>query len=1856
MDPTDSNGNCQLNITSPIPSTRQRYGLYLPPPTPSPELTPLTSPIITNSSTPTTLVDSKQNTLTITQERRETPEGFVLPYTTENTTSRTNSSSEAETSFLSPTPNNKSYVLTKTLTSDNSIRNVKSSIDLMKDINEENLMSHRSKCFTPEVHISPPLASSSVSNSVKNNSISGTLESSSKNPAKSITASDFDTVQENPDVLKWDYAGDLASNRLDISRINSQLNISSSSCCSSRPINLPIDYIDYDTSVALTWPSSGVHLSPPSRYGYLLHRKCNFNRTLNHNNLCNYFLRKNRYGIKIETGLSTTALSAGVLNQGSFISSPDPEDDEAVYNSLPLHSGDNPLSAYKYHNRYRHDHHGYQGQHHHYSQSPINFHDILDDDLESDENSQKLTSKTSNSNDHLQEHREGEEEDKEGTDDNDNDDDKTNDCDEMKFELPTESVFNTNENNTVNVTLNQICLNTSESVTELQNFANRILKATEAAEEQLRQRINHLSAVMDKTIVSDSKFQEEKSIDKPPEPRARTSLACQSIGCTDGAPYQSLRRDDNKQEDTLILQPSTKINHTITNDTNNEILDNNNEEDLQILQSVLQQQQQQREEAGEHQSEEDQQQQEQQQQNDLSSLWTTSISDRTDASVPSFAYITNDAHMKDVQKQQQQQQSLLIQSTDLPRLPLLDHSDGETEETVSYLTPPEDAQHIQEGIQTPRQDPANYSAITTITPMNENLHCETGGYVVGVESCRSSIIVDGNFDREVFAYPVSNEAVGHSLLNYAELQTINTGMPISQSILPIDNSQILIPCREGKINQNENVSATEEQHKIESSGENSNFRSICISTSGNADHLAATTFHNVQPFQKSLQSSSFPTNNESAVELYEYIPSRYTGLSTSDVQLLHLDQICQSLPTCNALLNSTTETTITIRPDTNQLSFNTAEQKPINDLPKQSQVNSISENMIGSVTKKSVIDPFCLNSDERSSQSSVVHHQRRYQHHVQPNSYNQTMNSFPPPSIMNAKSQDDDNNGQPDNNHLTNHEAYSCRNHIDDGFSSVLLTSPVSAKRPPLPERQTVENDLHVSKTLCYSTFTLNNEFTNTNTVKKSNTKMVQTGDLSVETAGVGGGDGGGSTCPATYRLESEHCEHLKQESNSRVKLDEFRKMKEYANDADPSIPEKCTNSGVLPSEYTPTPPPPHPTTTTSTTPRSTLVAQLRYSLLKQKLKLLRARDAYYLRRRIVGHLEKFLDQAITSDSCISLPNSIPEDWDTDTASVLSDLFDDNGGNFNKSCVHHTIPEFNHFKNSHSDNMIKSSERKSTIDKCVFCPDKKHSTQEENVQRKESKSAMKKSCFSQDDCCQRDFTGDLKACTQEGDNSGNRQAKSNSSPVVHKKFQCDRKTTTTTTTTQQFADLKKRAEHQLGEMIMKLKTNQSDDSPSQSQHYPVHVCTVKTVDQYLLSYADRQSSKYTPIAPKLFVAEACAASGGISWFQPLNQNRFNNIESRSARDKQRSNIKCLYREIPCRFASSLNRSIVNNNDQLGRKSSVAANYCVHTSHNHAHNHNGGGFCDDTESNDESSTAKQKSSSSEAEEAEVEEDDNDEKEKPETLKSSLLTNMKCCNQHQQQDTESFSSNIITDGVDLHPGQKNSPISKRITYEIGDNIYGAESIQTLFRKRMSAWISRSEERQKRLHLASAERRYQKAMDMERTQLFHPTLSDQYMRRPLNSHLSKVNPCHCGADCGGVGEGGGGGRSTWRDISNCCVHCSRNSNNQTVQSNRSNNGGDSHCTNPMSARRDIRQASVNLPSHRSTVSYKSNSGRRSARSGNETRSYRNYVQNQVYIQESKLAQLRVNRLRMKIYGEKILRSVLQRRGPWSMTFKEI
>ncbi|VDO98566.1 unnamed protein product [Schistosoma curassoni] len=86
----------------------------------------------------------------------------------------------------------------------------------------------------------------------------------------------LDVISDNHDVLKWDYAGDIASNHLGVPRIISH---SSLSC---HPVNY-VDYGNYDVNMTMTWPSSSPHISPSSGYGYAVRRKYNFNTRNNSN-------------------------------------------------------------------------------------------------------------------------------------------------------------------------------------------------------------------------------------------------------------------------------------------------------------------------------------------------------------------------------------------------------------------------------------------------------------------------------------------------------------------------------------------------------------------------------------------------------------------------------------------------------------------------------------------------------------------------------------------------------------------------------------------------------------------------------------------------------------------------------------------------------------------------------------------------------------------------------------------------------------------------------------------------------------------------------------------------------------------------------------------------------------------------------------------------------------------------------------------------------------------------------------------------------------------------------------------------------------------------------------------------------------------------------------------------------------------------------------------------------------------------------------------------------------------------------------------------------------------------------------
>ncbi|CAH8505612.1 unnamed protein product [Heterobilharzia americana] len=159
--------------------------------------------------------------------------------------------------------------------------------------------------------------------------------------------------------------------------------------------------------------------------------------------------------------------------------------------------------------------------------------------------------------------------------------------------------------------------------------------------------------------------------------------------------------------------------------------------------------------------------------------------------------------------------------------------------------------------------------------------------------------------------------------------------------------------------------------------------------------------------------------------------------------------------------------------------------------------------------------------------------------------------------------------------------------------------------------------------------------------MEKSSTRAGQTEGLSVESIG---------SSDATYRIQPDGRSYLKptreiSPSNVFCQLNGCELKPSTVTPTDKTkVITDCPTYGIQQPANTAT--------------RSTLVTQLRYTLLKQKLKLLRAQDAYHLRRRIVNHLEEFLHQAASSET-LTLPDSMPDDWDTDTPSILTDVFEE---------------------------------------------------------------------------------------------------------------------------------------------------------------------------------------------------------------------------------------------------------------------------------------------------------------------------------------------------------------------------------------------------------------------------------------------------------------------------------------------------------------------------------------------------------------------------------------------------------------------
>ncbi|KAF8563288.1 hypothetical protein P879_09548, partial [Paragonimus westermani] len=235
---------------------------------------------------------------------------------------------------------------------------------------------------------------------------------------------------------------------------------------------------------------------------------------------------------------------------------------------------------------------------------------------------------------------------------------------------------------------------------------------------------------------------------------------------------------------------------------------------------------------------------------------------------------------------------------------------------------------------------------------------------------------------------------------------------------------------------------------------------------------------------------------------------------------------------------------------------------------------------------------------------------------------------------------------------------------------------------------------------------------------------------------------------------------------------------------------------------------------------------------------------------------------------------------------------------------------------------------------------------------------------------------------------------------------------------------------------------------------------------------------------------------------------------------------------------------------------------------------------------------------------------------------------------------ISNEPVTQTYRLHEGENFATVdlsSRMPSIEIAVHPDFPDDLQTRFQQRMSRWISRSRERQKRIKLASENRRYTHAMNDERAHLFGNSSKkcSPVRIKVRGQNRYEGDSCSCSR---------GIPRSAGQPIHSSCHCCSANITRHAVEPIPALCTSRFECSNKVNTR----------------ILTRTNSSRSGGKfgTGKQHRSAKLMIprEQKRHALESKLSQLRANRLRMKIYGEKVLHSVLQRRGPWSLSFKEI
>ncbi|THD26963.1 hypothetical protein D915_002200 [Fasciola hepatica] len=662
----------------------------------------------------------------------------------------------------------------------------------------------------------------------------------------------------------------------------------------------------------------------------------------------------------------------------------------------------------------------------------------------------------------------------------------------------------------------------------------------------------------------------------------------------------------------------------------------------------------------------------------------------------------------------------------------------------------------------------------------------------------------------------------------------------------------------------------------------------------------------------------------------------------------------------------------------------------------------------------------------------------------------------------------------------------------------------------------------------------------------------------------------------------------------------------------------------------------------------SLFASQLRYMLLKHRLKLARAKDAYLLRRRVVEQLELLLHK-VCSKQKDTIQQGMPVEWDTDTSSLVTDIGDESVQDHSINYYHKEdiVRRPMQHKDRNRDRLSASRSKVTELVTSKISPNPCNKGENSNVIEESTSPIVPKFHGS---FLRMNHTHDSVSCQTKAQMTSSKLINDqNNRHSEQEKPERD--------FNHSLCELRDRAEKQLAEMVHTVKRNMRARSDSPQDPVSAPDPGLMSTTSRIMAWAEERShagsshSRRRSLSGRKsdkagLASDARASHGGVTWFQtfspvpmvresvPVRQSMVRVVrESPRAFSRDRLNgssngdtyLVEAVQSVVTKTAPDLNRSApgnmvdhalasLNSTSRASVVGGTGQSYGdmtdIRAGENKRHLY-GELMLPERDSGNEVPPVNMKLGPAQISDSTASTSENEERTEP--FCSGIVATPRgvAFSIHGDQDRHSSRTYRVTSIRSNR--SEHGPFSDVLDEEQKLSV----DLQTLFRQRMAHWISRSRERQKRIQLAAFERRYSKAMQTERAILFRA-----------------LRPDYTGAV-----------RSTTCDA--------------ISSSNRRSK--ESHQDGTWRTEQSFVATGIGSLRERQSGK-KTDCGSQSDRCKSQARVPLNRVRPQLpgdhqrRALESKLTQLRTNRLRMKIYGEKVLRSVLQRRAPWSVSFKEI